>query len=395
TFVVVAFNASEVDDGLVSGTGVYALLYDNATASKFSTPGTPPTNPAFTGVSSATNADNIWAQKPIDPVTFGAPADAFLPLFDATSQTWRAVAMSGDATITNAGVVTTSGGGGTVGGEFELTHSETDIFSGLGLPASGTMVVQLFGVGGGGGGGGGAGGLLAGGAPGSSGGGGGGARPSSAVFEVDLTHTYDVVIGTGGLAGSGGGAGGGGASINGGNGGDGKSSYLYDATAAIVMASFPGASGGSGGLMFPITTGVAGEGGAAFGPAQYLANVTGFEAAGGPGSLPSVAGTPGQRNALGCGEAYAGGGTFEGIWPGGTGGTVLAAPNNGAGGGGGGAGVFAAGGLGGNSGTDGAGTAFNSGAGGGGGGGGSGSPGAGGSGGHGGDGRVRVTYLLI
>lgn len=113
---IVVFDASFIDANYASGAGRVNFVYDNSTASSFGTPGTPPPLPALTGTYDAVNDDNIWAQKPIDPTTFNAPADADLAIFDGPSQIWRAVAMSGDATITNAGVVTVTGGGGTLTG---------------------------------------------------------------------------------------------------------------------------------------------------------------------------------------------------------------------------------------------------------------------------------------
>ena len=116
TLAMFAVDGSEIADNFASGAGDVFLDYDNSTASQFSTPGTPPALLALTGTYVATNLDNIWAQKPIDATTFNAPGDAFMALFNGGTQMWEAVAMSGDATITNAGVVTVTGGGGTLTG---------------------------------------------------------------------------------------------------------------------------------------------------------------------------------------------------------------------------------------------------------------------------------------
>lgn len=136
TLAMFAVDGSEIADNFASGAGDVFFDYDNSTASQFSTPGTPPALPGITGTYTATNLDNIWAQKPIDPVTFNAPGDAFMTLFNGGTQMWEAVAMSGDATITNAGVVTVTGGGGTLTGNvngpdganrfLSLTHTVTD-----------------------------------------------------------------------------------------------------------------------------------------------------------------------------------------------------------------------------------------------------------------------------
>ena len=136
TLAMFAVDGSEIADNFASGAGDVFLDYDNSTASQFSTPGTPPALPGITGTYTATNLDNIWAQKPIDAATFNAPGDAFMALFNGSTQMWEAVAMSGDATITNAGVVTVTGGGGTLTGNvngpdganrfLSLTHTVTD-----------------------------------------------------------------------------------------------------------------------------------------------------------------------------------------------------------------------------------------------------------------------------
>jgi hypothetical protein len=116
TLAIFAVDGSEIAESFASGAGDVFLDYDNSTASQFFTPGTPPALPGITGTYTATNLDNIWAQKPIDAATFNAPGDAFMVLFNGGTQMWEAVAMSGDATITNAGVVTVTGGGGTLTG---------------------------------------------------------------------------------------------------------------------------------------------------------------------------------------------------------------------------------------------------------------------------------------
>ena len=129
---ILIFNASFIDDNVVSGAGDLLFSYDNSTANSFPIVGTPPTNVALTGTYSPTNTDNIWAQKPIDPTTFNAPVDADLAIFDGPGQIWRAVAMSGDATITNAGVVTVTGATVTLGGDVQGPSGANTIVKGVG-----------------------------------------------------------------------------------------------------------------------------------------------------------------------------------------------------------------------------------------------------------------------
>lgn len=47
-----------------------------------------------------------WRGKALDATTMGAPGDATIPIYDNTSTSWKARAISGDISITRAGVVT-------------------------------------------------------------------------------------------------------------------------------------------------------------------------------------------------------------------------------------------------------------------------------------------------
>ncbi|HYX20194.1 MAG TPA: hypothetical protein VFA98_05060 [Thermoanaerobaculia bacterium] len=100
TLNVFGFDAITIANGFASGAGNVNLLYDNGTANAFSpTPGTPPTLPGITGIYFTQNTDNIWAQKPIDPATFNAPALNAVPVFDGTK--WQATSVpSGSVTGT-------------------------------------------------------------------------------------------------------------------------------------------------------------------------------------------------------------------------------------------------------------------------------------------------------
>lgn len=96
---IVVFDASFIDANYASGGGRVNFVYDNATASSFATPGTPPPLPGITGGYDAVNDDNIWAQKPIDPATFNAPALNAVPVFNGTE--WEATTVpSGSVTGT-------------------------------------------------------------------------------------------------------------------------------------------------------------------------------------------------------------------------------------------------------------------------------------------------------
>ena len=60
--------------------------------------------------------DNVPLQLGAAP-GFGAPVDAAIPIFDAGTGTWRTFALSGGATMTNAGVVTINTAAITLGGD--------------------------------------------------------------------------------------------------------------------------------------------------------------------------------------------------------------------------------------------------------------------------------------
>ncbi|HYX20197.1 MAG TPA: hypothetical protein VFA98_05075 [Thermoanaerobaculia bacterium] len=60
--------------------------------------------------------DNVPLQLGAAP-GFGAPVDAAIPIFDAGTGTWRTFALSGGATMTNAGVVTVNAAAITLGGD--------------------------------------------------------------------------------------------------------------------------------------------------------------------------------------------------------------------------------------------------------------------------------------
>ena len=68
------------------------------------------------------NANTVikWDNVPLTLAgsgTFGAPVDAALPIYDIGTNTWRALALSGGATMTNAGVVTINAASITLGGD--------------------------------------------------------------------------------------------------------------------------------------------------------------------------------------------------------------------------------------------------------------------------------------
>lgn len=317
-----------------------------------------PTNPGFAGSSgpSAVDQSQFVQYGPAVPADWATPPTEVAQALDELA----------------------ARSGGSAPQETEFLVSTTNIFSAL--PATGTMIVDAFGVGGGGGGGGGEGGSVATATPGVGAGGGGGALPSSQTFTVDLSHQIDVHVGDGGL----GGVGGAGAT-SGLNGSDGQTTYIVDVTDNITLASFSGASGGQGGQA---TSSSGGSGGASMFGQQFLPSSTGFLAAGGSGGAASTGGLFGQPNQLGCGQPFAGGGPSEGLFSGGPPGLVGAPPNDGGTGGGGGAGVFEGGGAGG-----GADALANSGAGGGGGTGGSSVGGNGTNGAAGGSGRLRVKFF--
>jgi len=115
-FTIIAFDGSTLSNNVVQGAGTYFFNYDNSTANSFSPVGTPPTNPSFTGTTSISNLDNIWAQQPIDAATFNAPSAAQLPIYALSLTRWRAVSMHGDATIDENGLITVSGGSVTLAG---------------------------------------------------------------------------------------------------------------------------------------------------------------------------------------------------------------------------------------------------------------------------------------
>ncbi len=96
-FNLFAFDACTVKDGFAAGGagGTVAFLYDNSSASAFTTPGTPPALPGFAGTYLTTNTDNIWAQKQIDSATFNAPAVNAVPVFNGTK--WEATTVPSGA----------------------------------------------------------------------------------------------------------------------------------------------------------------------------------------------------------------------------------------------------------------------------------------------------------
>lgn len=47
-----------------------------------------------------------WETKPLDATSFGAPTDAQIPIWNNSSTKWFSVSISGDVSLTNAGVVT-------------------------------------------------------------------------------------------------------------------------------------------------------------------------------------------------------------------------------------------------------------------------------------------------
>jgi hypothetical protein len=78
-----AYDGSVVPDGFATGTGTVELVYDNATASFFATPGVAPLLPGV-GTYAPSNVDSVWETKLLDPVTMGAPALNNVPVFDGT-----------------------------------------------------------------------------------------------------------------------------------------------------------------------------------------------------------------------------------------------------------------------------------------------------------------------
>lgn len=274
---------------------------------------------------------------------------------------------------------------------FVFTSSANDVFASY--ISAGILTAVVSGYGGGGGAGGGAGGETSPpNIPGPGGGGGGGALNQSMTIQIDLSHRIDVVVGAGGAAGSGGAAGNPGTA-----GGDGGTTYLIDQTALppTVLAAFGGATGGSEGIDF-LGTLTAGLGGASFIGSgsfkQRLSTITGFIAAGAPGSLSGGTTPPPGNNNDSANNTTA----AAPLWTGGTSGGSGA--GNGGGGGGGAAGVGGNGGNGGNGGvgapgSPGTSAGVNTGAGGGAGGGGN-TGQAGGNGGSGGSGILFVTFLF-
>ena len=66
---------------------------------------------------SSSNTVVKWRGIAIDAATFNGPVDAAIPIYDSGATTWRALAMSGDATMTDAGVVTIDSASVTLDGD--------------------------------------------------------------------------------------------------------------------------------------------------------------------------------------------------------------------------------------------------------------------------------------
>jgi len=113
-WVLDASDLSGANPGFASGAGDVQLNYDNSSATFFGTVGfpDPPSLPGLTGTYTTTNVDNVWQSKPIDQATFDAPSGGNLPVYSSTDSKWRSLAMSGDATMDENGVVTVAGTGG-------------------------------------------------------------------------------------------------------------------------------------------------------------------------------------------------------------------------------------------------------------------------------------------
>ena len=235
-----AFDASTIDDSLVTGNGSFTVIFDDATASKFSNPGTVPTVVSFSGTYVTTNIDNVGFIR-----TFTASANNVFSAYSGLGNVWMTVSGFGGG----------GGGGGGAGGD--------------GGPPN---------------------------IPGPGGGGGGGSLNQSQTIQVNLNHRIDVVIAAGGVSGTGGAV-----ATSGNAGGDGGTTYLIDQSTGTptVLAAFSGASGAGGGINL-LGTHTAGLGGASFlgfgSFFQRLSTNIGFVAAGGTGSLTNVSASPGNNN---------------------------------------------------------------------------------------------------
>ena len=87
---------------------------------------------------SASNTVIKWRNVSLDPATMSAPADTQLPVFDSATASWRAVTLSGGASVDHNGVVTLNTGTQTIAGDVtgDLAASTVVAWRGKSLDAA-------------------------------------------------------------------------------------------------------------------------------------------------------------------------------------------------------------------------------------------------------------------